>query len=149
MTTLTGPLHPATLIDMAHSPAYFAAAGVVDHAFSWEHAGEAKIADPIIHRLIDRVQVGAPLTDLRFRQGAMVTIRTQDGRAVSNTVHVPKGAAALGIAWSDVDAKYRRLMPTSGLDAGQVEASLRLIHDIRSAASVVPLLRSLEVDRHD
>ena len=79
----------------------------------------------------------------------MVTIRTQDGRAVSNTVHVPKGAAALGIAWSDVDAKYRRLMPTSGLDAGQVEASLRLIHDIRSAASVVPLLRSLEVDRHD
>jgi 2-methylcitrate dehydratase PrpD len=149
MTTLTGPLHPATLIDMAHSPAYFAAAGVVDHAFSWEHAGEAKIADPIIHRLIDRVQVGSPLPDLRFRQGAMVTIRTQDGRAVSNTVHVPKGAAALGIAWSDVDAKYRRLMPTSGLDAGQVEASLRLIHDIRSAASVVPLLRSLEVDRHD
>ena len=68
---------------------------------------------------------------------------------VSNTVYAPKGAAALGIAWSDVDAKYRRLMPTSGLDAGQVEASLRLIHDIRSAASVVPLLRSLEVDRHD
>ena len=38
MTTLNGPLHPADLIDMAHSPAYFAAAGVADHAFSWHHA---------------------------------------------------------------------------------------------------------------
>ena len=27
MTALTGPLHPADLIDMAHSPAYFTAAG--------------------------------------------------------------------------------------------------------------------------
>ena len=47
MTALSGPLHPADLIDMAHSPAYFAAAGVADHAFSWEHASEAKIADPV------------------------------------------------------------------------------------------------------
>jgi 2-methylcitrate dehydratase PrpD len=148
MTSLSGPLHPADLIDMAHSPAYFAAAGVADHAFSWEHASAAKIADPVIHQLIDRVQVGTPPVDQRFRQGATVTIRLQNGRAVSSTVHVPKGAAALGIAWNDVDAKYRRLMPTSGLDAGQVEASLRLIHDVRSAASVVPLLRSLEVDQN-
>ena len=62
MTTLTGPLHPTDLIDMAHSPAYFAAAGVADRAFSWEHASAAKIADPVIHRLIDHVQVGAPPT---------------------------------------------------------------------------------------
>ena len=62
MTKLSGPLHPADLIDMAHSPAYFAAAGVADRAFSWDHASAAKIADPVIHRLIDRVQVGAPPT---------------------------------------------------------------------------------------
>ena len=30
MTALPGPLHPADLIDMAHSPAYFAAAGAAD-----------------------------------------------------------------------------------------------------------------------
>jgi 2-methylcitrate dehydratase PrpD len=33
MMTLSGPLHPSNLIDMAHSPAYFAAAGAADHAF--------------------------------------------------------------------------------------------------------------------
>ena len=45
MTKLRGPLHPADLIDMAHSPAYFAAAGVADHGFSWQHASDGKIAD--------------------------------------------------------------------------------------------------------
>ena len=109
MTALSGPLHPTDLIGMAHSPAYFAAAGVADGEFSWEHASAVKIADPVIHGLIDRVQVGAPPAEdvARYRQGATVTIRTHDGRTVTHTVYVPKGAAALGIAWSDVDDKYR------------------------------------------
>ncbi len=38
VTALAGPLHPADLIDMAHSPAYFLAAGAADHEFSWVHA---------------------------------------------------------------------------------------------------------------
>ena len=53
VTALTGPIHPTGLIDMAHSPAYFLAAGVADHEFSWSHATEAKITDPLIHQLID------------------------------------------------------------------------------------------------
>jgi len=149
MRALAGPLHPATLIDMAHSPAYFAAAGVADHDFCWEHASSAKIADPTIHRLVDCVQVGTPPDDPRFRQGATVTIRTRDGRNVSNTVHVPTGAASLGVGWREVDAKYRTLVPLSGMDQQQVEASLQLIHDVRAAASLVPLIRALEVERHD
>ncbi len=48
---------------MAHSPAYFVAAGVADREFSWVHASAAKIADPVIHRLIDWIVVGAPPTE--------------------------------------------------------------------------------------
>src|SRR5207248_1291501 len=33
MTRLTGPLHPQDLVDMAHSPAYFTAAGAADREF--------------------------------------------------------------------------------------------------------------------
>ena len=33
----------------------------------------------------------------------------------SSTVYVPRGAGTLGIAWSDVDAKYHALVPNSGL----------------------------------
>ena len=63
LTRLSGPLHPKDLIDMAHSPAYFTAAGVADKAFSWAHASPEKIADPAIHRLIDKVRVGPPPTE--------------------------------------------------------------------------------------
>src|SRR5215467_11096554 len=34
---LTGPLHPTDLIGMAHSPAFFLAAGAADREFSWIH----------------------------------------------------------------------------------------------------------------
>ena len=147
MTALHGPLHPADLIDMAHSPAYFTAAGTADHAFSWEHAGAAKIADPVIHRLIDLVRVGDPPADdaPRFRQGARVTIRTTDGREATSTVYVPKGAGVLGIAWDDVDAKYRALVPHSGLSAQAIEDSLALIHDFRRMAGAERLIALLRV----
>jgi 2-methylcitrate dehydratase PrpD len=140
-TKLSGPLHPTDLIGMAHSPAYFTAAGVADRSFSWIHASDAKIADPIIHGLIDKVRVGPPPTENadRYRQGATVTIRTHDGRTSTSTVHLPKGAGALGIAWDDIDAKYRTLVPASGLTTDKIEASLALIHDFHTVTDVSTL----------
>jgi 2-methylcitrate dehydratase PrpD len=140
-------LHPTDLIEMAHSPAYFAAAGVADHAFSWIHASAAKIADPVIHGLIDKVRVGPPPTENteRYRQGATVTVRTHDGRASTSTVYLPKGAGALGIAWSDVDAKYRTLAPAAGLPPGDIEASLALIHDFAAVTDIAALTGLLRV----
>src|SRR5712671_3759047 len=141
-TTLTGPLHPTELIGMAHSPAYFLAAGAADHSFSWEHATAAKIADATIHQLIDKVQIGTPPTDnvARYRQGATVTIRTKDGRANTSTVYAPKGTGMSGIAWADVDAKYRALMAPVLLQDEWVEASLAVIHDFHRLTHVSALI---------
>jgi len=147
MTRLTGPVHPANLIDMAHSPAYFAAAGAADRGFSWIHAGPAKIADPIIHTLIDKVRVGAePIENQsRYRQGATVVIHTLDGRTFSNTVFEPGGSAALGLSWIDIDLKYRTLMPASGLPEREIESSLTLLHDFRNLSDVSRLTNLLRV----
>ena len=150
VTALAGPRHPTDLIGMAHSPAYFLAAGVADQGFSWVHATPAKIADPVIHRLIDRIGVGAPPTENvpRYRQGATVTIRTTDGRTSTRTVYAPKGAGMVGIVWADIDAKYRSLVPQAGLPDRRVEASLRVIHDFRQVTNIsalTDLLQPLEV----
>jgi 2-methylcitrate dehydratase PrpD len=147
LTRLSGPRHPQDLIDMAHSPAYFTAAGVADHQFGWVHASAAKISDPVIHRLIDTVSVGPqPTEDIaRYRQGATVTIRTRDGRSFTSTVYVPKGAGMLGIAWSDIEAKYRTLMPNSGLDADRIEASFALIRNLSEASGVSPLIEMVRL----
>lgn len=147
ITALRGPLHPTTLIDMAHSPAYFLAAGAADHGFSWGHATPAKIDDPIIHQLIDKVRVGLlPTANVeRYRQGATVTIRATDGRTFSNTVYAPKGSGQLGIDWADIDAKYRTLVPHAQLNEQQIESSLQLIHDFRQVTQVSALLDLLRV----
>jgi 2-methylcitrate dehydratase PrpD len=142
MTALTGPRHPKNLVDMAHSPAYFIAAGAADRAFSWVHAGAAKIDDPAIHRLIEKIAVGPPPAAeeaVRYRQGANITIRTTDGRSFSSTVYAPKGAGMLGIEWADIDAKFRALMPLAGLAADRIEKGLAVIHDFRRLAGVAPL----------
>jgi 2-methylcitrate dehydratase PrpD len=146
VTALTGPIHPADLIDMAHSPAYFLAAGVADREFSWQHATEARITDPVIHRLIDKVQVGTPPTQQveQYRQGATVTIKTRDGRTFSSTVFAPRGAGARGIDWADVDAKYRTLVPTARLSSQQIEAGLQVIHDFGKVKHVSELTDLLQ-----
>jgi 2-methylcitrate dehydratase PrpD len=147
-TALTGPLHPTDLVGMAHSPAYFLAAGAADREFSWIHATAAKICDRVIHQLIDKVRVGAPPTDnaVRYRQGATVTIKAKDGRSSTSTVYVPKGAGVAGIAWADVDAKYHDLLPHAGIPARHVEASLAMIHDFRRVENVSGLIGLLQGD---
>jgi 2-methylcitrate dehydratase PrpD len=147
VTTLTGPIHPENLIDMAHSPAYFLAAGVADHGFSWGNATEAKIVDPVIHQLIDKVQVGPQPTEEieQYRQGATVSIKTKDGRTFSSTVFAPKGAGILGIAWSDVDEKYRTLVPQARVSDQQISASLEVIHNfskVKKISELTNLLRT-------
>jgi 2-methylcitrate dehydratase PrpD len=146
-TALTGPPHPTDLIGMAHSPAYFLAAGAADRDFSWMHAAAEKISDPVIHQLIDKVRVGAPPSHnvSRYRQGATVTIRTKDGRASTSTVYEPKGAAAGGIAWSDIATKYRSLLSRAGLSAPQIEASLAIIREFRDLHHVSRLIDLLRV----
>ena len=143
---LGGPLHPKDLIDMAHSPHYFTAAGAADKHFGWVHCSPEKIADPVIRRLIDKIRVGPPPAENadRYRQGATVTIRTTDGRESTSTVFLPHGSAALGIDSADIEAKYRALMPNSGLPAARIEQSLATIRDFAKAESVGPLISLLQ-----
>lgn len=129
----TGPQYPTDLIGAAHSPAYFAAAGVADRGFSWAHAFKDKIMNPAIRGLLGKVRLGEPPTKEleRYKCGATVTINTRDGRSHTNTVYAPKGAAINGIAWDDVEAKYRELVPYAQLSADHLEASMKVIRNFR------------------
>ena len=145
LTKLEGPKHPKDLIDMAHSPAYFTAAGARDKRFGWDHAGPEKIADPVIHALIDKVRAGPPPggNAALYRQGATVRIEATGGRSVTNTVLVPKGAACLGLDWADIEAKYRDLVPHAPMPAEKIEASLAAIRALRSGGSISALIGQL------
>src|SRR5207253_116286 len=68
--------------------------------------------------------------------GATVTITLKDGRQFSAHVDFPRGSAPRGIEWADVDAKYRRLVPLSGLAPEKVEASLRVVHEFETVKTM-------------
>jgi 2-methylcitrate dehydratase PrpD len=139
------PKHPKDLISMAHYTAYFVAAAVADRDFSWVHATDAKILDPVIHALIDRIRIGPPITEdpERYKQGGQVTIVTKDGRRYTSTVYAPRGSGPRGIEWADVDAKYRMLVLKAGLDAARVEQSLKVIHAFGGVGNVAALTKLL------
>jgi 2-methylcitrate dehydratase PrpD len=143
---LPPPKHPQNLVEVAHTPAYFAAAAVADKNFSWIHATEEKILDPVIHQLIDKVRIGEPPTQdvERFRHGATVTIKAKDGRSFTSTVYAPRGSGVRGIDWADVDAKYRALVAVTKLDSQKIEDAIKVIHAFRDVKNVSQLISLLQ-----
>jgi 2-methylcitrate dehydratase PrpD len=144
-----GPAHPVDLIGLAHSPTYFVAAAIADRGYGWSHAAPERAADPVIARLIDKVSVDPdpePYPDrFQHHHGATVTITLSDGRVFSDHVDLPRGAGPRGVEWADVDEKYRRLVPLSGLGPAPVEASLELVHGLGHGTGVAELTRLLRL----
>jgi 2-methylcitrate dehydratase PrpD len=58
-------------------------------------------------------------------------------------VDAPRGSAPRGIEWTDIDAKYRALMPGSRLAAGRIEQILQVVHEFEHVKKVADLARLL------
>jgi 2-methylcitrate dehydratase PrpD len=130
-TKFKGAPHPRNLVDAAHSLYYFVAASIVDGRFGWHHMGESKMADAAIAALQEKIVFDPdppPLPD-RFphRHGGTVVIRMNDGREFRAACKSPRGSGKRGIDWTDVEDKYRALVPLAGLSSPRIEESLALI----------------------
>jgi 2-methylcitrate dehydratase PrpD len=115
---------------------------VADKEFSWVHASEAKIKDPVIHALIDKIKVGEPITQEveRYQHGARVTIHTKDGKSHVSTVYAPRGSGATGIQWADVEKKFHTLVPMAGMNKASIEQALAILHAFRDQQNVSALI---------
>jgi 2-methylcitrate dehydratase PrpD len=144
-TTVGGSRRPRDLVEAIHSLPYFVASAVADRDFSWVHATPAKIFSPVVTRLMDLVEAdpAPPAAHYDWGWGGTVTIVTRSGARYTSTVDAPRGSAPRGIEWSDVDAKYRALVPESGLPAKRVEQTLNVIHRFDQVKRVSELTRLL------
>ena len=149
LRAMIGHKHPTDLVGAIHSLAYYLAAAVADKDFTWIHATPEKIADPVIDRLQDLVEVdpnpAGGTSQYTWGWGATVTITMKDGTKHSSTVNAPVGSGPRGIEWSDVDAKYHALVPESGLSSQRINESLDLIHRFDEVRDVGELTRLLKV----
>jgi 2-methylcitrate dehydratase PrpD len=137
------------MIEAIHSLSYYLASAVADKDFTWAHADPKMIERPIIARLIGLVQQdpAPPAVHYNWPWGATVTIVTKSGARYTSTVDAPRGSAPRGIEWPDVEAKYRALMPASGLPAQRVEEVLKLVHDLDAVKRVSELTGLLSPQR--
>jgi 2-methylcitrate dehydratase PrpD len=144
-TTVGGSRRPKDLVEAIHSLPYFVASAVADRGFTWVHATEAKIFNPVAARLMDLVDVDPmpPAVPYKWAWGGTVTIVMKSGARFTNTVDAPRGSAPRGIAWSDVDTKFRALMPESKLSAARIEEVLSVIHAFEKVKTVSELTRRL------
>ena len=90
---------------------------MADQDFSWIHATPEKIFSPAAEQLMTvvRLDPSPPSVQYEWSWGGTVTIVTVGGERLTSTVDAPRGSAPRGIEWSDVESKYRALMPDSGL----------------------------------
>ena len=72
-----------------------------------------------------------------------MTIVTAGGERFTSTVDAPRGSAPRGIEWSDVESKYRALMPDSGLPESRTEEVLGIIRDLDGLDSLPELTELL------
>ena len=136
---------PKDMVEAIHSLAYFVASAVADKDFSWVHATPEKIHRPVVARLMGVVEADPmpPAVHYDWNWGGTVTIVTKSGGRFTSTVDAPRGSGPRGIEWSDVDAKYRALIPDSGLPMKRAEEILKEIHDFDQVKHVAEFTRLL------
>ncbi len=144
-TSIDGSRRPNDYTAAITSLPYFVASAVNDRDFSWVHATPAKMFDPALHALMDRVEIDPepPAVEYEWGWGGTVTLVTLSGERFTSTVDAPRGSSPRGIEWTDVDAKYRALMPSSGLDRRRIEETLAMIHNLERVDDVAELTRLL------
>ena len=143
--TMFGSRRPKDHVEAIHSLPYFVASAIADKNFTWVHATAAKIFDPAVQRLMAVVEPdpSPPPVKTRWIWAGTVTIVMTSGARITRTVDAPRGSAPRGIEWSDVEAKYRELMPASKLPARRLDEILTTIRSIEHAHDVSQLTRLL------
>ena len=144
-TNIGGSRRPRDLVEAIHSLPYFVASAVADKEFTWVHATEGKIFDPTVAKLMGLVDLdpAPPQVTYKWSWGGSVTVVTTSGQRFTSTVDAPRGSGPRGIEWSDVDAKYRALMPDSKLPAVRLGQILDQIHRFDHVKSVPAFARLL------
>jgi 2-methylcitrate dehydratase PrpD len=136
---------PKDMIQAIHSLSYYIASAVADKDFSWKHTEMAMIERPVIGRLMGLVAKDPMLPSVHYEWpwGATVTIVTRSGARFTNTVDAPKGSAPRGIEWSDIEGKYRALMPESGLSharMAEIFARIQTFEQVKRTTEFAKLL---------
>lgn len=122
---------------------YSLAVALLDGEAGPEQFTPARVADPAVQELSRRVRVSLDdFADTTAKSPAVVTLRTTDGRVLTERVDVPDGRDAWSPPWDRLAAKFdqcaRRVLPEP--TRREVVAACRGIGDLPSLGRLVDLV---------
>ncbi len=141
--------HPTTRESADHSLPYILAAVLIDGRFSDDIFSPARIRDPRIHELADRVVVNEDPEYSRQFPGKIpcrIEIRTRSGKALVAHVDYPRGHSVNPLTDEEVSDKFRMLAGRK-LDKGQAEWALAVMWGFDTATGLDALFESVHIGR--
>jgi 2-methylcitrate dehydratase len=132
-----------------HSLPYCIAAAAVDGAVTPASFEEARLRDPRILTVIDRIKVYA---DAEFealfpaKQATRVEIRTKDGRTFERRMDYPKGDPREPMTESDLDVKFRSLA-SACMSERRLDEIKAAVFNLDKAADIKGLMKLLIADK--
>jgi 2-methylcitrate dehydratase len=141
--------HPTTRESADHSLPYILAAVLIDGRFSDDIFSPARLRDPRIHELADRIAVHEDAEYSRQFPGKIpcrIEIRTKSGQDVVAHVDYPRGHSGNPMTDQEVSDKFRMLAARK-LGHGQVERALEAMWRVDTAASLDDLFESVLIPR--
>jgi 2-methylcitrate dehydratase len=137
--------HPTTRESADHSLPYIVSAVLIDGAFSDEIFSEARIKDPKIHALADKVRVVEdPEFTKRFSAEipCRIEIRTRRGETKTASADYPRGHFRNPMTDAEVETKFRALAGRV-LPGTQVQSALKRLWKVDETADCGAVLEAL------
>jgi 2-methylcitrate dehydratase len=139
--------NPQTRETADHSLPYLLATGLIDGAISAESFSDARIRDPAVRELMQRIRVSENTAFTREFPSKLMTrieVTTRDGQRYSEMASYPKGHARNPMSDPDVEAKFAGLA-RDALSSEASSALVKALWDIDRAADVSTVLAQVRV----
>jgi 2-methylcitrate dehydratase len=138
--------HPKTRETADHSLPYLLGVALMDGCISAESFSDARIADPQLSRLMQRIRVSENKAYTQAFPDKLITridVTTRDGQRLTETASYPKGHAKNPMSDADIESKFvdlsKGLMsPEAG---GALLGALWRIDQINDVGSIIDLIR--------
>jgi 2-methylcitrate dehydratase PrpD len=141
---LTGKRTPQVGLEGKFSVYHSAAVAIVDGTAREAQYSDARVADPAVIALRDRVR--ATVDPAIREEEAHVSISLKNGRTLTKHVRHAVGSVERPLSDEDLDAKFRDL--ASGvLSTAQVERVIELCRQVETLPDVAKLARAASADR--
>ena len=144
MANPTTRRHPKDRYTADHSSYYTTAVAILDREIGPDQFSEAKLRDPRVAELADKIFVEAAAELEEFDSPGIVEITTKNGESYSSRVVYPKGHPMNPMTDADVERKFC-MMASAFMDDRQMTRIVETVYRLEQLTDIAELVKLLVI----